>query len=68
MLSRNVPHLPMKTWTDPPQAMDPKYRLEDPVEAYRNYYKHGKVHLHKWTKRQVPTFILEGTLLLPDVR
>jgi hypothetical protein len=58
----------MKTWTDPPQAMDPKYRLEDPVEAYRNYYKHGKVHLHKWTKRQVPTFILEGTLLLPDVR
>lgn len=39
-------------------AMDDSYIIShDPVVNYRNYYKHGKVHLHKWTKRNQPGWI-----------
>jgi hypothetical protein len=29
-------------------AMPDEYKVADPVQSYRNYYKYGKVHLHKW--------------------
>lgn len=29
----------------------------DPVECYREYYRKGKRHLHKWTNREVPKWI-----------
>lgn len=45
-------------FTTPPSAMAPEYILgEDPVINYRNYYKQGKVHLHKWTKRDKPDWM-----------
>ena len=41
-------------------AMDAKYIIsDDPVLNYRNYYKHGKTHLHKWTNRQPPSWMEE---------
>ena len=42
-----------------PSAMDEKYIISgDPVDNYRNYYKMGKVHLHRWTKREMPEWML----------
>jgi len=39
-------------------AMDNKYIISDnPVVNYRNYYKVGKTHLHKWKKREAPEWI-----------
>jgi hypothetical protein len=42
-------------------AMDDVYKKPDPVEAYRNYYKYGKPHLHSWkgkiNGRPVPEWI-----------
>ena len=54
------PPLNLKKWDETPMlcAMDDKYIIsKDPVENYRNYYKAGKVALHKWTKRQAPDWI-----------
>jgi hypothetical protein len=31
--------------------------FEQSVTNYRNYYKHGKAHLHRWTRRPKPTWI-----------
>jgi hypothetical protein len=48
-------------FTTPPSAMDAKYIIsEDPIANYRNYYKYGKTHLHKWRKRQPPEWIMEN--------
>lgn len=42
-----------------PSAMADEYKIsEDPIINYRNYYKSGKIHLHKWTKREAPEWIL----------
>jgi hypothetical protein len=39
--------------------MDRAYIIsDDPIINYRNYYKHGKAALHKWTKREAPEWIL----------
>lgn len=41
-------------------AMDDIYKVsDDPVENYRNYYRMGKKHLYKWTKRTPPDWIGE---------
>lgn len=45
--------------TKRPQAMPLEYKELDPVKAYRNYYKADKIHLFKWTKRDVPYWINE---------
>jgi hypothetical protein len=29
----------------------------DSLASYRNYYKQGKVHLHKYTKREMPEWM-----------
>jgi len=34
------------------QCMPEEYRGDDPVEAYRRYYKFGKAHLHHWTRHK----------------
>lgn len=40
-------------------AMPDQYKVpHDSVASYRNYYKHGKTHLHKWTKREVPEWMV----------
>lgn len=41
-------------------AMPDIYRIsDDPIKNYRNYYKNGKEKLHKWTRRQPPSWISE---------
>lgn len=51
-------NLSMRGETPVPCAMDNQYIIsDDPIVNYRNYYKNGKVHLHKWTKREVPYWI-----------
>lgn len=39
------------------QAMPEKYKCDDAVTAYRNYYIHEKKNLLKYTNRQVPNWI-----------
>jgi hypothetical protein len=54
------PPLKLKEWDETPMicAMDEKYVVsKDPVENYRNYYRQGKPHLHKWTNRAPPPWI-----------
>jgi hypothetical protein len=57
---RYTPHnTPLIYFTEPPSAMDPKYIIsKDPIINYRNYYKVGKVHLHRWKNRQPPEWII----------
>jgi hypothetical protein len=54
------PPLALKDWDATPVicAMDQKYIVsDDPVDNYRNYYRQGKTHLHKWTGRDVPSWM-----------
>jgi len=41
------------------QCMPLEYQTEDPVEAYRNYYKGAKTHLLTYTKREIPFWLKE---------
>lgn len=55
LFPKNIPNI---DFTTPPSAMNPKYIIsEDPILNYRNYYKVGKTHLHKWKNRQPPEWI-----------
>lgn len=41
-----------------PSAMANEYKIsDDSLVNYRNYYKVGKVRMHKWTNRQPPEWI-----------
>ena len=45
------------------QAMPDIYKLPNPVEAYRNYYKQNKLNVRgivKYTKREWPAFLKEN--------
>jgi len=45
-------------FTDPTPAMKTEFLIENnSLKSYRNYYKTGKVHLHKYTKRQPPNWM-----------
>lgn len=47
-------------FTKIPCAMAEEFIIsEDPVENYRNYYKVGKKHLHKYTNREQPEWLYE---------
>ena len=37
-----------------PQCMPDEYKHEDPVQAYRNYYKGDKVRFATWKNRETP--------------
>ena len=51
-------NIPKKAFTPVTPAMAPEYIISDcSVENYRNYYKRGKTHLHKWTKRNPPEWM-----------
>lgn len=51
----NIPKVP---FTEPPFCMPDKYIVSgDAVENYRNFYNHGKKHLHKWKVRPAPYWI-----------
>lgn len=45
-------------WTPMPSCMAEEYIIsDDPLTNYRNYYRIGKLNLHKWTNRQPPRWI-----------
>lgn len=45
--------------TEMPSCMAPEYVISsNPVENYQNYYKNGKKHLHRWTRRNPPGWIV----------
>ena len=58
---KNLPtNIPKAGFTSPPCAMDDAYIIsEDAVENYRNYYSCGKSHLHQWTNRPIPEWVLK---------
>ena len=57
-----VKQLPMPTrmeshgLTKPALAMPEEYQNDDPVTAYREYYRQGKSHLAEFTRRGPPTW------------
>ena len=51
--------IPVGYFTPVTPAMAEQYIIsQDSVLNYRNYYKQGKTHLHKWTKRQPPEWLV----------
>lgn len=60
--------MPDLEWRNPPRCIPDKYKIEydtwdDPavpchVQSYRDYYQHDKAHLHKWTNREAPIWIV----------
>lgn len=46
--------IPSIGFTTPYLAMPDKYKTDDPVESYRNYYIEDKSHIAKWKNRDVP--------------
>lgn len=38
-------------------AMPDEYKVNDPVESYRNYYRNAKTSLHSWKGRETPNWI-----------
>jgi len=45
-------------WTEMPNCMPEEYIIsKDPVQNYRQYYRIGKKHLHKWTNRKPPEWL-----------
>lgn len=65
-LAENLPDIPFKGETIPPNCFDPKYIVNKEysfkavIENYKNYYLLGKTDLIKYTKREKPKFILDG--------
>jgi hypothetical protein len=60
-LLQSPPHN-LKAWdmTPMPSAMADEYKISnDSLTNYRNYYRIGKVSMHKWTNRQPPEWINE---------
>ena len=47
-------------WTPMPSCMADEYIIsKDALTNYRNYYRIGKLKLHKWTNRQPPEWITQ---------
>lgn len=53
----NLPNIPKVPFTSPAQAMPDKYKDNDPVQAYKNYYIGEKLHFARYTKRTVPVWL-----------
>ena len=56
----NIPNnCKLGEWSEPPQCMPDDVKVEnDSLSAYHKYYKEYKVDFAKWTKRDVPQFML----------
>lgn len=53
-----IPYVPATPFR---QAMPPEYKRDDPIEAYRVYYKESKMNVRKivkYTRRPPPAFLL----------
>jgi hypothetical protein len=53
----NLPDLEIELMTPFAKAMPEEYKVDCPIDSYRNYYKFGKVELHQWSKRNKPEWI-----------
>jgi Pyrimidine dimer DNA glycosylase len=49
-----IPPIPDYGLTKRPQVLPDTCKQEDPVKAYRQYYRTQKRHLGHWTKRDIP--------------
>ena len=57
-LMRPPLNIPVGYLTQVTPAMPDEYKMPgDSVESYRNYYRAGKKHLHKYTKRPAPFWL-----------
>lgn len=54
--------LPLGEITQFALAMPEKYKCDDAVKSYREYYLGERTHLFKWTKRPIPYWITERNL------
>ena len=64
ILDENKPNIPDIGFTPPKQAMPETYKIysdkiEDGIEAYRQYYFYEKSHMFSWKKRDIPVWIKE---------
>jgi hypothetical protein len=59
LVNKLIKVMPRTGFTYPPQCMPEEYRQKDIVQAYRDYYSFGKKHLHKWTKREEPFWLVK---------
>ena len=59
ILEENKPEIRDLGFTPPKQAMPETYKIEDVIEAYRQYYFYEKSHMFEWKKRNVPEWIIE---------
>lgn len=60
ILTLETPPIPDLGLTEIIQVMPDEYKNQDPVLAYRQYFIARKVHLAKWTKREVPRWFVES--------
>lgn len=58
-LQNNLPNIPDIGFTTPLLAMPDTHKDKNYVDAYRSYYFFEKSHIHKWTKRDTPDWIVE---------
>jgi hypothetical protein len=58
-LYQNPPQIEYNGFDDPPQCMPDKYKDEDCVDAYRNYYIGEKLPFAKYTNCEVPYWLEE---------
>lgn len=58
LLAWSPNNLPEGSFVAPPCAMPDIYKVAgDPIASYRKYYREGKSHLHKYTKRDMPDWL-----------
>lgn len=53
---KHFPNIPDTIQTPFALAMGDEYKLEDPIESYRNYYIEAKQHLARWKNRNIPSW------------
>lgn len=51
-------YFPPVKMTDFAMAMPDEYKCSNPILAYRKFYNMGKRHLHSWTDRPTPRWIV----------
>lgn len=57
-LKENPPVIPDNGFVQPPQCMPDIYKTESSIDAYRAYYIGEKLSFVKYTKREIPDWIV----------
>ena len=64
MRTIKAPNIPNIGFTKPPQCMPDEYKRKSFIEAYREYYRCGKVHLLSWSGSK--TLKVHGSREIPE--